>query len=143
MFKTVIKEIIIVLLLIIAIVLILGVFLYDYIPTNKIIPKVEQYQVPENIKSELQENINANETQTIITYEIDQGDLKIYEKGKEYRKGKANPFEQYSNEQTNSTINNIGNGTSNNTAQNSTTSNINTVKNPDATGNYLDNTGTK
>jgi uncharacterized SAM-binding protein YcdF (DUF218 family) len=38
MFKSVIKEILIMLLLCVAIVLILGVIFYNYIPTNKAIP---------------------------------------------------------------------------------------------------------
>ena len=38
MFKSVIKEILIMLLLCVAIVLILGVIFYNYIPTNKVIP---------------------------------------------------------------------------------------------------------
>lgn len=118
MAKTILKELIIVLLLLLAIVLVLGIFLYDYIPTNKIVPKIEQYQVPNSIKAELEESINAiEEEQTKIVYEIDGTDLNNYEKSKEYQKGKVNPFSQDINENNNS-----NNQTANNTTNNNTSS---------------------
>ena len=121
MLKSVLKETIIILLLILAIVLVLGVFLYDYIPTNKVVPKIEQYQVPDNVKEEIEQNENLTEEKTQpIVYEITNSDLKIYEKTKEYNKGKINPFEVVSTNsivdgQTGQTTNpgdNTGNGTS-------------------------------
>ena len=49
--KSVLKEIIIILLLCCAICLILGVVFYDYIPTNKVIPStVEPYTTSNTIK---------------------------------------------------------------------------------------------
>ncbi len=131
--KSIIKEIIIVLLLLLAIILVLGVFLYDYIPTSKIVPKIEQYQVPNNIKEELEKNINdIQENQAQIVYEIDGTDLKNYEKSKDYQKGKVNPFSQDT----------IGNTAVNN---NNTTKNSDTVttSSSNSTGNYLPQTGTK
>ncbi len=56
--KSIIKEFIILLLLLVAILLVLGVFLYDYIPSNKVVPTIEQYQVPSSIKNELEESVN-------------------------------------------------------------------------------------
>jgi len=51
--KSVLKEIIIILLLCCAICLILGVVFYDYIPTNKVIPStVEPYTTSNTIKEE-------------------------------------------------------------------------------------------
>lgn len=145
MFKSIIKEVIIVLLLLLAIVLVLGIFLYDYMPTSKIVPTIETYQVPENIKNELEESINENEVQTIVTYEIDQSDLKNYEKGKDYIKGKANPFESYSSQTTNNSSKN--NTVNTNQESNKNTTTVNTVKNnttnPNSTGNYLPDNGTK
>ena len=47
MAKDIIKEIIIVLLLTLAIILILGVLLYEYVPANKIIPEKVSYTTPE------------------------------------------------------------------------------------------------
>ena len=59
--KAIVKEIIIVLLLVLAILLVLGVFFYDYIPMNKVVPKIEQYEPPKNVKEELEENIEEKE----------------------------------------------------------------------------------
>ena len=62
MFKSVIKEILIMLLLCVAIVLILGVIFYNYIPTNKAIPnKLAAYTTPENVKTEIEEEVEAAE----------------------------------------------------------------------------------
>lgn len=129
--KSIIKEMIIVLLLLLAIILVLGIFLYDYIPTSKIVPKIEQYKVPNSIKEELQNNVNdPEEKQPQIVYEIDGKDLKNAEKSKDYQKGKVNPFSQ--NIEGNTAVNN--NINKNNTAS---TNNSNSV------GNYLPQTGTK
>ena len=78
MFKSVIKEILIMLLLCVAIVLILGVIFYNYIPTNKVIPnKLAAYTTPENVKTEIEEKVEAAEKEE-ITYQIDGTDLKLY-----------------------------------------------------------------
>lgn len=131
MAKTIIKEIIIVLLLILTILLVLGVFLYDYIPMNKVVPKIEQYEAPNNIKEELSEDIEDMQNAiSPIVYEINNKDLKLYEKNKDYQKGKVNPFADPSSNGSNG--NNINNGTNNGTD-----------KNPDSEGNYLPSTGTK
>ncbi len=149
MFKNVFKEIIIILLLLLAIVLVLGIFLYDYIPTSKIVPTVEPYQTPENIKQELKETVDENDIQTIVTYEIDETDLTNYEKVKDYNKGKANPFEATSTTQSNNVSNTTANNNDNssNTTTNTNDNNKNDTTtnktNPDSTGNYIKNTGTK
>lgn len=155
MLKSVLKEIILILLILLAIILVLGIFLYDYIPTNKIVPKIEQYQVPDAVKEELNEGIDdieANKTQ--IVYEIDGTDLQNYEKSKDYQKGKVNPFSEdgigsqnsntAGNNQTtnnnganNNSNNNNNNNNSNNTKNNNNNNNSNSV------GSYLPNTGTK
>lgn len=144
MFKSVIKEIVLILLLLIAILLLLGVFLYDYIPTNKVVPKTEQYQVPNSIKQELEESVNElEEQQTQIVYEIDGTDLKNYEKSKDYQKGKVNPFAQDTTDAQNTTSNgiNINNGTTTNVNTNTNAST--NQNNSNSVGNYLPNTGTK
>ncbi len=98
MIKSIIKEIIIILLLLLAIVLALGVLFYDYIPTNKTIPSIATYTTSESVKTELNEQI-ANEETVLVTYEITAGDLKTYAKTNQYKKGKANPFSSYEEEQ--------------------------------------------
>ena len=146
--KTVFKEIIIILLLVLAILLVLGVFLYDYIPMNKVVPKIEQYETPNNIKEELEESIQDEQNiMTPIVYEINNSDLKQYEKTKDYDKGKVNPF-------ADSTITNVidENGSTDNTnTTNNATNNYSNSNNSSATnntqngseGNYLPNKGTK
>ncbi len=145
MVKSIMKELIIILLLLLAIILILGIFLYDYIPTNKIVPKVEQYQVPNNIKQELDASItDIEEESTQIVYEIDGTDLKNYEKTKDYQKGKVNPFEQSSSESNANNSNSNNNTTNNNLNNNTNNSSINTTtNNSNSVGNYLPNTGIK
>lgn len=119
MVKTIIKEIGIVILLIIAIILILGIVLYDYIPNNKSIPtKPQAYEFPSDIKEELQENVE--EGQNIIkTYYIDDTDLNAYESKKDYKKGNPNPFgdsstsssTEVTNTESTNNINSESNGT--------------------------------
>ena len=54
MIKTIIKEIGIGALLLIAIFLVLGIVFYDYIPNNKRVPiKIQAYSMPEDIKEDL------------------------------------------------------------------------------------------
>ncbi|MFR5682705.1 MAG: hypothetical protein ACLUD1_01170 [Clostridia bacterium] len=78
MVKSIIKEIFIMLLLCIAIVLILGVVFYSYIPTNKIVPEKIAYTTPENIKEELANELTNESMTTVVTYEIDASDLNVY-----------------------------------------------------------------
>lgn len=128
--KNIIKELIIFLLLVLAIILILGVLLYEYVPTNKIIPEKVSYTTPENIKSELQTDESVDNTEVVVTYQIDSTDLSNYKKINEYVPGKKNPFESI--KQDNTTTD--GNTTSDTTANANTTSNgnANTSKNNDA-----------
>ena len=94
MVKTVLKEIIIVLILCIAILLILGVLFYDYNPVGKVIPNKIAYTTPEEIKEELEEEEKI-ETQISIQnkiYVVDDTDLNIYKKSKTYNPSKENPF---------------------------------------------------
>lgn len=154
MLKSILKEIILILLILLAIILVLGIFLYDYIPTNKIVPKIEQYQVPNAVKEELNQGIDdieANKTQ--IVYEIDGTDLKNYEKSKDYEKGKVNPFSEdgmssqnqnASGKDSQATNNNGANNNSNNSNNNNNTNNNNNNNNnSNSVGSYLPNTGTK
>ena len=91
MVKSIIKETLIMLLLCIAIVLILGILFYDYIPTNKVVPTKEAYSTPENVKIEINEQITEIE-KTEISYEITDSDLNIYKQTSSYKPGKKNPF---------------------------------------------------
>ena len=57
MFKSIVKEVSIILLLCIAIILILAILFYDYIPSNKVVPNKIAYNTPENVTEEIDENI--------------------------------------------------------------------------------------
>lgn len=143
--KSVFKEIMIVLLLILAILLVLGVFLYDYIPMNKVVPKIEAYEAPNNIKEELQQEVDETQnSMTPIVYEINNSDLNLYEKSKDYQKGKVNPFADTSNGNTttNTTTSNGNNTATGTTNTNNNSSTKDTTK-PSSEGTYLPSTGTK
>ena len=124
MAKNIVKEIIILLLISLAILLILGIILYDYMPNNKIIPEVKEYQKSAEMKEALL-NAKAEEgTKVVLTYEITNSDLNMYQNTKEYRAGKLNPFEEYSeevsSENTEEDTSNTGNSTSNNSSSTGT-----------------------
>ena len=59
--------IIIILLLTLAIILILGVLLYEFVPTNKIIPEKISYTTPENVREDLQAAENACDDNIVVT----------------------------------------------------------------------------
>ena len=135
MVKSIIKEIIIMLLLCVAILLILGVLFYDYIPSNKVVPGKIAYSTPENIQEEVNEEvIEANKTK--ITYEVTDADLNIYKQSNSYVPGKRDPF---SMESTQTTGNSTG-GTNNNNEEIVET---NTKSDPNSTGTFFNETGKK
>lgn len=121
MIKSVIKEIFIIILLIVAIILVLGIIFYDYRPTTKQIPSVvEGYSLPEEMKQELDETIQVAGTQNIVeTYRVDGSDLDGFEKSDDYKPGKINPFDKISTSDENADQNNsnANNTTSNGNSQ--------------------------
>ena len=100
MTKGIIKEIIIVLLLIFAILLILGVVLYKYVPSNKQLPESIAYSTPVNVKEKLVSIEGIDEDKVILTYELNQADLYNYQRINEYKPGKSNPFSSYETPKT-------------------------------------------
>ena len=144
MLKSVIKEIFIILLLSIAIVLILGILFYDYIPINKVIPDREAYTTPENVRNEIDEEIAESE-KVEVTYEVTDADLNIYKQTGTYTEGKANPFALESE-----TVDNTNGGTDNNntnTDVNNPNENTNdngiTTTDPNSTGTFFNEEGIK
>lgn len=94
MIKTILKEIIIMILLCVAIIFILSVLFYDYNPINKIVPNKIAYSVPENIKNELEEEEKV-ENKLVVenkVYTIQGSDLNLYKKSNTYNPSKENPF---------------------------------------------------
>lgn len=148
--KDIIKEIIIILLLTLAIILILGVLLYEFVPTNKIIPEKVSYTTPENVREDLQAAENAGDDNIVVTYQINATDLSNYKKINEYVPGKKNPFESVeSNEKTEDGITNTSNSQGSTTSENTTGSSTstdtktNTSTSSNSGTSYLPDKGTK
>lgn len=140
MSKNIIKEIIIILLLTLAIILILGVLLYDFVPTNKIIPEKVSYTTPENVQTELQTDTNVDDTQVVVTYQIDSTDLNNYKKIQEYVPGKKNPFESIKKEEN---TDNTTEGETTSGTQSNANTNSNIETNTNSNTGYLPDKGTK
>ena len=155
MIKSVLKEIVIIVLLTAAIVLLLGILFYDYMPTSKVIPsKVQEYAIDKDVEAELEKELNNSNSEEIVkTYLLDATDLAAYEKTKEYNKGKQNPFSKTvsgnsGNGETTGTSTAGSNGNSgtsdnSNTDNNTNTgnSNSNTTTNNTSSGTYLNVVG--
>ena len=157
MTKSILKEIIIVLLLCLAIILVLGILLYDYVPISKTVPNQVAYTTPEDIQQELIQSGTLDESEVIMTYEVNNDDLNNYRRVKDYKPGKANPFSSYETpvEQNstngtsttgtatsgNGTTTGSGNGGST-TSESSTTSNS-TSENTSSGGHFFQDKGTK
>lgn len=156
MAKKVVKELIIALLLCLAIILLLGILLYEYVPNTKTIPNAVSYTTPENVKQELVDSKAIDESQIIMTYEVDSNDLNNYEKIQGYKPGKANPFSSYEPAQTTGTngtntttgssqTGGSGNNTANSGTSNATSSQANTTTQNTTTsgGQFFQDKGTK
>lgn len=129
MAKTIFKEVLIILLVCVAIVLLMAVIFYNYIPTNKVIPaKVTAYQLPQNVEEIINETTIDSYNSSSINYTIDNADLSKYQATQSYNPGKADPFSA-TTEDTNSTTNNNGSGTSNEPVDQNVTDNYYTSQN--------------
>ncbi len=156
MAKKVVKELIIVLLLCLAIILLLGILLYEYVPITKTIPNAVSYTTPEDVKQELADSQAIDESQIIMTYEVNSTDLNNYAKIQDYKPGKANPFSSYETTQTTETngtntttgstqAGGSGNSTTNSGTSGTTSSQTNTTTENTTTsgGQFFQDKGTK
>lgn len=136
MAKSILKEIIIILLLGIILVLLLGILFYNYMPNSKTLPaKVQEYALDEDVKQELSKELNnINSEEIVKTYRVDATDIERYEKTNDYDKGKINPF-AIDTTGTQDTNNNVSTGNGNNN-ENSNNTTINPSKD-----NFLNTTG--
>lgn len=146
MLKSVIKEIFIILLLSIAILLILGILFYEYIPINKVVPEKEAYTTPEEVKNEINEAITESE-KIEVTYEVTDADLNIYKQSGSYSEGKVNPFALESTTEENNTneengVKDTNTDNNNNNNNNSDNNNSNTVD-KNSTGTFFNDEGIK
>lgn len=132
--KSILKEIIIILILCVVILLILGVIFYDYIPTNKVVPStVEAYQTSNTIKDEISQNVaDYNTASTTIVKEITESQLEFDKKNKSYDQGKVNPF-----------ANTSASADGNTTNGGSTNVTPGISQNPDSTDHFYNNAGLK
>lgn len=137
MFKSILKEISIILLLCIAIILILAILFYDYIPSNKVVPNKIAYTTPENITEQIDENITEY-NKTEVSYEITDSDLYLYQQSNVYSPGKKDPFAAI--KEDNGNVNNSTN-TGNNSQNNVNENNSNVDSN--STGSFFNDTGLK
>ena len=144
MVKSVLKEICIILLLSVAILLILGIIFYEYIPINQTVPTREAYVTSEEVKAEIDEDIKSSE-KVEVTYEITDSDLNIYKQSGSYTEGKANPFslevEAQNSADTNTNTNTNNNGGSSNVNTNNENVESNVDKN--STGTFFNEEGIK
>ena len=121
MSKNVLREIIILLLLTLAIILLLGVLLYEYVPMNKVIPETVTYTATDETRKAIEEQSAQDDGTVVLSYEVTSTDLK------NYKKGRKNPFSAVNTGSTSSTGTNNGNtGTAEN---NSSTTNSNNENN--------------
>ena len=152
MAKKIIREIIIMLLLCLAVILLLGVVLYAYVPGNKTMPEKVSYTIPTDVKKELEEASLTENSQVILTYEIDSTDLTNYQRINDYNPGKPNPFSSYKKETVENSEESTNNGsttssgtntqTSNNTNSTTTQANTTTTKGSTTTNSSADSADT-
>ena len=143
MAKNIIKEIIIILLLCLAIILILGILLYEYAPMSKTVPNPVSYTTPEEVQQELSSSSEVDNSQIIMTYEVDSTDLNNYERINDYQPGKANPFSSYETSGENTTTNGSATGGNSSTGSSTSGSTNTTSNNNSSGGQYFQNKGTK
>ncbi len=134
MIKTIIKELFIFILLLIAIGLILSVIFYEYIPTNKTLPEKVSYTTSEDVKAQL-ENVTVDTEEIVMTHTINSSDLTSYINVSGYTPGKVNPFSSYVTEDEPS-----GDGGSTSTGGSSSGS---SSSGSSSGGQYFDDEGTK
>ncbi len=90
----VVREIIITLLICLAIMLILAIALYQWIPSRKVIPEVKVYAASSEVKDLLEDDImqRSEDDEPVLSYSVTSSDLNDYQRNYDYVPGKPNPF---------------------------------------------------
>ena len=122
----------------------------------KTLPNQVSYTTPQEAKEELAEASEVDESQVVMTYEVNSADLNNYKKVQKYKPGKANPFSSYeqSTTGTNTTENgSTGSGNSNSGSSSNTTTGNSSSSNSSGSsssentttsgGKFFQDTGTK
>ena len=149
MAKSVIKELIIVLLLCLAIILVLGILFYEYIPIAKEVPEDVKYSTSEAIeeqKTEIRGLTADEEYYSGETDSINSDDLNNYRRTQDYVPGKANPFSSYETSAETPTENGSSTGGSSSGSTSGGSSSSSSTTDDDSSssgGHFFQNTGTK
>ena len=155
MAKSIIKELIIVLLLCLAIILVLGILFYEYIPLAKEVPEDVKYSTSDAIeeqKTEIRGLTADEEYYSGETDSIDSDDLNNYRRTQDYVPGKANPFSPYQEQPAENTTNSgssnggTSSGSTNGGSSSSTSGSSTSTSDDDSSsngGHFFQNTGTK
>ena len=128
----IIKEVIIMLIICLIAMLLFAILLYDYVPNRKVVAEVTQYTTSQETQNLLADNIDSEENEVVLTYEVTSQDLSSYEVSNEYVPGKANPFEAVS---SGTTGEGSDDNTTNTTTNSNTTTNTNNDENEDTSSN--------
>ena len=133
----IIKEIIIMLLVCLAIMLLLAILLYKYIPNRKAVPEITTYVASEEVQEFIDDNVDSKDKSedVVLTCEVTSSDLKNYQATEDYVPGKANPFGTYTGKTT-SEENPNSDGNTNNKP-------VNTLETGTVPSVYSDKSGTK
>ena len=149
MAKSVIKELIIVLLLCLAIILVLGILFYEYIPLAKEVPEDVKYSTSdttEEQKTEIRGLTADEEYYSGETDSINSDDLNNYRRTQDYVPGKANPFSSYETSAETPTENGSSTGGSSSGSTSGGSSSSSSTTDDDSSssgGHFFQNTGTK
>ena len=113
----------------------------------KVVPEPVSYTTPEEVQKEILAAGGVDESQIVMTYEIDSTDLNNYKRVQDYKPGKTNPFSSYVTEETqgqNTTNNNSSTGGTSSSANSGTSSGQTTNNNTSSSGGkYFQDKGTK
>lgn len=145
MFKSVMKEICIMIILAIAILAVMGVLFYEYIPASKTLPTLEAYKTPENVMKEIDEGV-LDESTIVQTYRMDETEIKISKKQGDYKAGKQDPFSDYMTQNTASATNTSSSGSGSSSSGSSGTGSSQSGTSEGGSSNqggYLPDRGTK
>ena len=137
----IIKEIIIMLLICLIAMLAFAVVLYEYIPNRKVVEEVVAYTTSEEVEAQLSDNIDSEEKEVVLTYEVTSKDLSSYQAIDEYVPGKADPFAAIAESVDGETESNTTDTGDNSTG--STTQTIPSDENTSETNSFVDDGGIK
>lgn len=132
----IIKEIIIMLLICLVGILLFAVIFYQYIPNRKIVAEVAEYKASDEVEQLLQDNVDQDDNEVVLTYSVTSSDLSNYEATNNYNPGKANPFSP-------ATTTSTGSGNDSSNSSNSAKDSTNSGGSNNSDSSYISESGTK